>query len=255
MLNSAFGDDFRAILKFPFAAPRSRNNFLAGAALFLAGMFIPLLPALLVYGYIVQVLRRAVRGNELIMPEWKDWGQLAYDGLRSLLIGALFLGPGMLTVFAGLALYFGVWFGGLQLLEQADSGSAAWPLVLIIGAVAILFLSLLAGWLFSLAGLGPLPAALAHFAARNHFSAAFDVPAWSRVIAADKLGYFLGWVIVLGLGSLTYLVFTLVYLTGVLCFLANFIVLPFAFYLLLVGAAVFGNHYRAAAARLAAPPA
>jgi hypothetical protein len=244
--------DLRAVLRFPFQSRADANRLLAGAALSLGGIFVPILPTLLVHGYVVRVLRRAVRGEALALPEWDDWGQLAGDGVRGTLIALLYLAPGIVVTVTGYLVYFVLWFGSLNTLENmpARGASPALFFSLVFGALAVLFLSLFLGWTLSFLGLLPLPVALAHFAAEDRFAAAFDVPAWWRTINADRWGYLLGWVITLGLAGVIYVIFMAVYFTIVLCFLASFILAPLGFYLLLVSAVVFGQFYRSALARL-----
>jgi hypothetical protein len=50
-------------------------------------------------------MRQAVEGEELSLPAWEDWGRLAGDGLRTMLVGLAYLGPGMLVFWAGMGLY------------------------------------------------------------------------------------------------------------------------------------------------------
>lgn len=244
--------DLRTALRFPFQSPDGANRLLVGAALSLGGVFIPILPTLFVHGYVVRVLRQAVSGAEASMPEWNDWGRLLSDGLKSTLIGLLYLAPGSVVLVSGYLLYFVVWIGGLSFLEGVSPRNAPPEafFVLVFGAIAILFLSLFLGMSLWLAGLLPLPAALAHFAAEDRFTAAFDVPALWRLINADRWGYFLGWVVTLGLVGVIYAIFTILYFTIIFCLVAGYILAPLGFYLLLVAAIVFGQFYRGAKLRL-----
>lgn len=95
----------RATLRFPFQSPEWANRFLVGTALLLAGMIIPFLPTTVVYGYFVRVMRLAINGESLALPAWDNWGELFSDGLRSLGIGLIYLGPGLVTMFGGFFIY------------------------------------------------------------------------------------------------------------------------------------------------------
>lgn len=239
----------RTALQFPFQSRDGINRLLVGAALSLGGVVIPILPTLLVHGYIVRVLRQAVNGVEAALPEWNDWGRLLSDGLKSTLIALLYLAPGLVVMVSGYLVYF-VGSIGLAFLEGASTRAELSHVLALFGLVAVLLVSLFLGWALWLAGLIPLPAALAHFAAEERFVAAFDVPAWWRLINADRWGYLLGWVVTLGLVGVIYTIFTLLYFTIVLCLVASYALAPLGFYLLLVAAVVFGQVYRGAKLRL-----
>jgi hypothetical protein len=250
MTDSFSTSSLRSTFRYPFQSPEAPGRFIVGTALLLLSMFIPVVPAVFVCGYLVRVMRHVIRGEEPALPEWKDWGQLGADGLRSLVAAAVYLGPGLIIMVCGWGLYMLMYLGGFSLLGQTRHAAVpGLALVLIFGAVGVLCLSLFAGWLLTLCGGVPLPAALAHLAAREKLGAAFNVFEWGAILAADKWGYFIAWVVTLGLAGLLYSALLLVYSTIILICVAAFIGLPLGFYLFLVAAVVFAQAYRAGAAR------
>jgi hypothetical protein len=254
MTDSFSTSSLRAAFKYPFQSPDAPGRFIVGAALLLLSLFIPVVPALFVWGYVVRVMRQTIHGEEPALPEWKNWSQLGADGLRSLVAAAVYLGPGLAIMLCGWVLYLFLYLGGFSLIGQTRHAAApGLAVVLIVGAVAVLFLSLFAGWLLTVLGGVPLPAALAHMAARERLGAAFNVFEWGAVLAADKWGYLIAWVVTLGLASLLYCALLLAYFTIVLTCVAGFIALPLGFYLLLVAAVLFAQAYREGAARLNPP--
>lgn len=59
------------------------------AAILLMGVFffwVALIPTILAFallaGYGLEITRRVIRGNPLVLPEWEDWGTLLVDGLK-----------------------------------------------------------------------------------------------------------------------------------------------------------------------------
>ncbi len=253
MTDSFSTTSLRAAFRYPFHSPEGMSRFLVGVALLLLSLFVPILPAIFVYGYVLQVMRRVIEGEPPALPEWKNWGRLGIDGLRGLVAAAVYLGPGLVVVFGGWLLFMILYLSGINLLSNVrdvlPSGIAT---MLIFGALGILFLSLFAGLCLLLIGGVPLPVALAHMAAREKLGAAFSVFDWGAVLAADRWGYFISWVMVVGLASLIQFGIALVYFTIILIAVAYVVILPLSFYLLLVGAAVFAQVYREGAARLAA---
>jgi len=242
----------KKLFRFPFQASNWQSRFLVGSALILANYIIPLVPGIFVWGYILRVMRQTVAGQEPELPAWDDWGTLAKDGLGAMIVGLVCFLPGLLVFAGGMALYY---VSNLS-LPLAASGSGdpdeimlALPAVLL-GSMAILFISMFVGTLLSLLGAIAMPAAAAHFVAQEDLMAAFRVRQWWRILRADKLGYFISWVIVAGLLATIYSGTMLAYFTLILCCLIPILTAPISLYLFLVGAALFGQTYRENAASL-----
>lgn len=236
------------ILSFPFQGADWKSRFGIGVALTLANLVIPFVPAIFVAGYVLRVMRQTVRGEEPSLPPWDDWGEMALDGLRVWVINLAYLAPGLVVMLGGMALYFAVSFGFPFMMMSMEEGgqqmSPLAPLLVIFGSMAIMFLSMAIGWALSAVGGIPLPMAKAHFAAQGKVAAAFRVREWWPLLRGNKLGYFIAWVVIVGLFTIWYCVLMLAGYTVVLFWLAPLLGLPFWFYLSLVNAALFGRVYR-----------
>jgi hypothetical protein len=129
--------------------------------------------------------------------------------------------------------------------DQSSAPLVIAPLIVLLSfaSVAILFISMFLGMTLMLLGAIPLPMALAHFSAKGDLSAAFRVKEWWPLLRANKLGYFIAWVIVSGLSVMVYWVIVPLYLTFIFAFLIFVLLVPLYFYLLLVSAAVYGRTY------------
>lgn len=149
-------------------------------------------------------------------------------------------------MFMGFVGYLMLNFWGITQAATIPSqqGTGDQIVAFIYGALGMLFLSFFAGSLLLLIGGIPLPAALANYIAHDQVKFAFYIREISRIIRADKWGYFVSWVIVLGLAGVIYTITTLLYYSIVLCCFVFFIMTPLGFYLLLVAAVVFGQSYR-----------
>ena len=231
---------------FPFEGADWQKRFVIGAALMLVGTFIPVIPLIFVFGYIVQVMRQAIEGKALTLPEWDDWGKLGMDGLRYGVVGLAFMLPGFLVYFGGMGLYMisaMVLPMSMQMMEHGRGNFAVIPLFFVLSMV-IMFVSIFLGMILTFLGAIPLPAALAHFVAQDHVGAAFRFREWWKLLWRNKLGYFIAWVLCGGLMGVWYLAFMLLYSTMILCILIPVLSAPLLFYLMLVWAAVFGETYR-----------
>lgn len=233
--------ELKSLLRFPFQGPDWANRFIIGCALLFACWVIPIVPAFFVYGYIVEVMRRVIRGEEPGLPLWQDWGRLFVDGLRATAVGLVYLLPGMVFWLGGFILYL---FGSLGLIPFAERQQ---PEVFIPGffiLIGIYTLSLFVGSLLFFLGLIPLPAATAHFVAEDRLGAAFQVRRWWAVLKERRWEYLTTWLLLLGLTVIVYLVLMLLYSTVCLCWLLPFLSAPLGFYTALIAAALFGLVWR-----------
>ena len=231
---------------FPFEGPDWQKRFITGAALMAVSFVVPIIPAIFVSGYIMQVMRRAIEGKALALPEWEDWGKLGVDGLRYSVVGLMFMLPAILVYFGGIGIYmFSSMFLPLsmRMMEHGRGSFAVIPLFFVV-SMLILFVSIFLGMILMLLGAIPLPAALAHFVAKDQVGAAFRFREWWPLLWRNKMGYFIAWVLCGGLVGMAYYGIMMLYATMVLCLLIPVLSAPLLFYLALVCAAVFGETYR-----------
>ena len=67
---------------------------------------------------------------------------------------------------------------------------------------------------------------------------------WWPILSANRLGYFIAFVIVAGIFAIGYYAFFVLYSTLILLCLAFLVMPPLGFYMMLVAAALFGEIYR-----------
>ncbi len=247
----------KALLKFPFQGSNWKNNFIIGAALTFANSLLPLVPMLFISGYTLRVMRQAIEGREPALPAWDDWGKLATDGLQVMSINLVYLLPAGLVWIGGWGLYVITSFAMPILMSAGGRGHASSTLpglamLAIFGSFAIMMISMFVGSLLLVLGAIPLPVATSHFVAQDKVSAAFRVREWWPFLRVNKMGYFVGWVVIMGLAAILYYALTLAYTTVILCFVIPFLMAPTIFYLSLISAALFGQTYRESATLLEA---
>jgi hypothetical protein len=236
----------KQILRFPFQGEEWQSRFLIGVGVILAGFVIPLLPTVLIAGYVLRVTRQAVRGESPHLPAWDDWGALALDGLKASLIHLAYLGPGVLVWGGGMTLYFLTSFSFpllTSLMERTESLFILFPVIMLLN-IAVMFLSMTLGGLLLILGAVPVPVAKAHFAAQDDLAAAFRMREWWPRLRDHKLDYLVAWVVVVGLFTLWYIGGLLLSYTIVLCWVMPLLGAPFGIYIALVSAALFGQTYR-----------
>jgi hypothetical protein len=232
------------VLAFPFHGSDWPGKLGIGLGLLFASFFVPLIPAIFVYGYLVKVMRGTIRSGSVSLPEWDDWAGLGADGLKAFGIGFTYLLPGLFILLFGICCYCASILS-LTFQEASYQGGAsdAYGLLLTIAMFAF-FASLALGSFLSLLGAVPLPVAAGNLAQTSQFTAAFRFRQLWRVLAANPLGYFAAWVIFMGVLAIAYGLMTIAYYTLILACFIPFISLPLMLYAMLIGAAQFGLAYR-----------
>lgn len=246
MSNETTLSGLKRFFTFPFEGTDWQKRFIIGAVLMLLSFFIPVIPVIFVFGYIVQVMRQAIEGKPLTLPEWEDWGKLGMDGLRYGVVSLAFTLPGFLVYFGGMGLYMVsamVLPMSMQMMEHGRGNFAVIPLFFVV-SMLIMFISIFLGMILVLLGMIPLPVALSHFVTKDQVGAAFRFREWWSVLWRNRLSYFIAWVVVGGLFAVLYMGMMLLYSTMIFCILIPVLSAPLLFYLMLVKATVFGETYR-----------
>ncbi|QZX99433.1 DUF4013 domain-containing protein [Halobaculum rubrum] len=147
-------------LGYPLRTDDRVATLIVGGALIVASVFV--LPAFVLQGYLVRVLRSAATG-ERAAPSFIDWGELFVDGLKLVVVQAAYsLVISVPTV--GAVVLFVV--GGAT---GSEAGVAAFGTVSLLLLLVATLLSILVAYV--------LPAAMTNFALAGELSAAFDVEA------------------------------------------------------------------------------
>lgn len=168
-------------LSYPLNSDDRIATILIGGVLSVLGVLV--VPAFVIQGYLVRVLRGAAKG-ERAAPSFTDWGDLIVDGIKLFVVN---LAYSLVVVIPAMVLVFVL---GLGSAVSGDPGAGAGP-GLFVGAVGLVgFLLLL---VFGLALAYFLPAAMTNFAIKDSLGAAFDFSTiWSGATTSE---YFVGWLL------------------------------------------------------------
>lgn len=172
-------------LEFPRADDDWLKTVLIGGVLSFLGFLI--IPAIIVNGYLLRVLRAGVEG-ERTPPKFEEWGDLLVDGILLWIVQLVYVGIPAFIMFV-VVVSFAV-IATVTTSTGADpSGSAlaAGGIVTLLVMLAVGLLLLVAAYL--------LPAALANFARTGEFTAAFHLGTVAR--AAFSVDYFVAMVLVI----------------------------------------------------------
>ena len=235
----------KALFRLPFSGNGWPAKLLIGIVIGFSAFIFPIVPWLFTAGYGIRVMRVTIEGRPPELPDWDEWGQMAWDGLRALAISLIFFLPGLIVLFGGMGLYFLSAFALPITTVAAERGDFS-PIFLLFYFLGfgILFISMgLGNFLIFLASI-PLPAVLGHFAATNKFSSIIQVGIWFRVLWRNLLGYFITWVIALGIFGILYLLFFFGYFLIFPLFFMPILAPVLGFIIGLILQALFGQTYR-----------
>ena len=233
--------EIKEFLSFPFRDPQWVQKLLI-AGIMLAIWFIPILPALILSGYLAQLMIGIIGdGREPFLPEWKDFNRLFSDGLQVLGVFFVYFLPIALMLLVGYLAFF------LPVLATETFHAG--------GGLEVL--AIISGYLFGfgLMGLGSLlafgvglfaPLAVCHVLAEERFGAAFQWGELYRILKANWDGFLVTYLLIIG-GSVTaYYGSQFLLLTVVCCCLYPFLWAGIGAYFSVSGSALFAQQYREA---------
>jgi len=150
--------DINRAFRFVFEDRQWISKLLIGVLMSVLAFFI--LPALILQGYMVSIVRRVMNQDGEPLPEWTDWGKLLKDGFFVTIATLIWSLPFLIVLFIGIAATIG--FGNLSNESLAAAGASGAGLL-----VACL------GILFVVALLFITPAIYIQYAIKDEFGACF----------------------------------------------------------------------------------
>jgi hypothetical protein len=154
-----------------------------------------ILPAFIIQGYLVRVLRGAAK-EDRAAPSFTDWGGLVVDGIKLFLVSVVYGLAAMVPIVAVLFAVFGI--SSVTTDPTTGAPNAAVGLLGVVATLLVLLFGLLVGYF--------APAGYANFAVEDSLGAAFDVS--TIVAAATTSEYFKGWILAVVAGLVLGLVGT-----------------------------------------------
>ena len=239
-------NDLKELFAYPFQDPDWKKKFLIGSLIVIGGYIVPIVPFVIIYGYIAQIMRRIiVEKGEPFLPEWDDWGKLLTDGFK--LLGAVFVYmlPIFVIFFTGYLIFFItiILSTTIGATEGSEAPSAIMALGPVIGGVGMFVLYGLAMLIALALGL-VMPAIMGHVVATDDFGAAFHIREWWAIFRANIGGFLIAYVILLAISAALNFVFVIIYLTIILCCLLPFLLGPLTMYIMVIYAVIFAQAYR-----------
>lgn len=134
--------DVNKSIRYVFDDPQWISKVVIGALLSILGFLI--LPALILQGYVVKIIRQVMNGDWDGLPEWDDWGGLLRDGFNVFIAELVYTLPFIVLMIIGLLTTGGAagLAGGEDLTALlATGGTLLFFCLLLLLVVAFLFLT------------------------------------------------------------------------------------------------------------------
>jgi hypothetical protein len=214
----------RKVFSFPFADPRWKSKLLIGIGILFASFIIPILPALIVYGYFYQIMQVViVKSEEPTLPEWQDWGKLLGDGFRLFGVSFIYSLPMTILYFAGILIY-GLMIFSIPWMENTgvEGGTVA---LIMIGIMSFFFLIIMLVTAFSIILSVILPLAWCQTIADDSFKGGFEIAKYWRVFRANFGGFLIATTLMYGLFTILMMVYYILYMSLVLWCLIPFLLI------------------------------
>lgn len=242
-------DHLKTIITFPFQDERWVSKLLIACVWVFLG-FIPVLPYILLLGYVALIILKVVEEGRPALPEWDDLSRIFNHGFRLFGVGFVYSLPFLLLMVLG----YGVMILSVFSVESNLVSEGAG------------FVSILASYLvgFGLIGLGVLlafvtsvflPIAGCHAVVERDFSAGFRFKEWWPIFRANWDGFLISFVLLFGGGMVAYYATQFLVFTVVLCCLYPIVMGVLSVYFLIIGAALFAQAYRTGRKEVAATDA
>jgi hypothetical protein len=237
--------NFKNLLVYPFKDKKSGTKILIGSLLVFSSAIIPILPLLIVLGYIMQIAKRIIDGDgQLSMPDWGQWSEYLKEGFKWFVVLLIYSIPLILVFSFGYFIYM-VSFIGMAAVEESTNPSF-WSFVLPFFGIGVLFVSMFIGIILALLEFLFLPAGLMHIVHTGKLSSIFKLRQWWPLMKKNFLGFLVAIIFLFGFYYFMMMAFSALYMSVLLCFLIPFALAPLTFLMGLWTIPLFAQAYREA---------
>lgn len=234
---------------FPFQTAESRKNFLIGCLVMLVGFFIPMLPYIIAYGYVAQIVKQVANGEKPNMPAWDNLEGMFMGGLRLYGVKMIYALPLIVVMLGGMGV---AWVGMMAAILSENEQLIATMMPLMMTVVfSMICIAMPLGIVVSLVS---YPASI-HAVVKEKFFAGFNIKECWPILRANLGGFVIAIVILYVVSFGISFAMQIVMYTIILACLLPLLMPVLMFYMVLVPDLLFAQAYRDGLEKLAASPA
>jgi hypothetical protein len=239
--------DASSILAYPFQDPDWIKKLAVACGLLLI-WFIPIIPEVLLLGYLAEIMRRIGRDQQApSLPEWEDLSGFLQEGIKLFGVGLVYCLPSFLLLFIGYAAMLAP-----AVMAESVAASESQLLFWLFTGDLVGFMLMGTGITLAIVTCLILPIACIHSVVQGSFQAAFNFKEIWSLFKANWGGFLVAYLIMIGAAIVLFYGAYFLVATIILCCLYPFVLCIFTSYLAVLGAGLFGEAYRGAAAKLPA---
>jgi len=234
--------DLNHLLTFPLKDAEARKQFLIGTLVYLLAFVIPILPILVITGYMVRIVRQVLRDEKPNMEPWENWQEMFLDGAKLFVVRLVYTLPFFILFFPIMIGMFAFPFlleSGNENLEQI---AVLFPLLSMAVFAMLMPISLAVGLL--------IPVAEIHSVAKNEISAGFHIRAWWAIFRKNWGGFLLAFVISYAISFALILITQFAMMTIVLICVLPLIMPAISMYMMVIMFAAFALAYKSGVEQL-----
>lgn len=231
------GIDLNQIFTFPFKDAEARKYFLIGCAVALAGFIIPVLPYLVLFGYVTRIAKQIFNGEAPRMIAWDDWGGMLKDGARMFGVRIIYSLPILIIaiplMIAGIA---------LPIVMESVNSSSADSIIIIFSMVMLAAMCVIIPLSLVLSAI--IPAAEMNAVDKAEFAAGFRIREWWPIFRANLGGFIVAFVIYYIVSMLLAIVLQIIMATLIFSCLLPFLLPAVTTYLTLIMYTTIAQAYK-----------
>lgn len=238
--------DLNHLLTFSVKDAEARKQFLVGSLVYLLAFIIPILPLLVITGYLVRIVRQVLRDEEAHMEPWEDWGEMLLDGAKLFAIRIVYMLPLFILLIPFMIGMFAFPFlieSGNEIIEQM---AFLFPLLFMATFMLVIPISFGFGLL--------IPVAEIHSVEKNELPAGFHIRACWAIFRVNWGGFLLAFVISYAVSFVLMLITQFAMLTIVLICILPIVLPAISMYMMLVMYTAFAQAYKTGADQLENEP-
>lgn len=235
--------DLNYLLTFSVKDSSARKQFLIGALVYLLAFIIPILPILVITGYMVRIVRQVLRDEKPHMEPWDNWQEMFFDGAKLFVVRMVYMLPFFILLFPfaiGMFVFPFLAASGDQDLEQI---AVLLPILGMVVFALLMPFSLIVGLL--------VPLAEIHSVAKNEIAAGFQFRAWWTIFRKNFGGFLLAFAVSYGVSIVLVLITQFAMMTLVLICLLPLIMPAISMYMMLVTFTAYAMAYKSGTEQLA----
>lgn len=227
------------ILYYPFHDAAARKNFLIASLLMFGNFIIPILPMLMLMGYVARIMRQIMdEKREPSMPEWDDWNAYLTDGLRMWGFRMVIMSPLLILMLGGMGLYFVSIFVSVATAKSSHMSSPLFlaGLAIFMITMAIFMVLAIPAGIISMVG-------SAHVVAKKSFSAGFAFKEWWQIFYKNLGAFIIYYLLAMAISTVLLLAIQILYFTIIFICLLPIVFPVILAYMILIQDALFAYAY------------